>query len=364
MVFQLNMDYSNTISKKETAWFVISVTAILEVCIIVYNQLSGKTHLSEFFSISISFLVGWFFATIMGSLLVVSDLQLINYLNKRTPWTGQIFKRSVLEVSFSLLLSFIIGTLVSLLSHSLFPYSDGLFINVINNALITAVTNLLVISILEAWIYYKENKESRRQAEALEKELTSIRFEVLKSQINPHFMFNSLSVLSGLVKSNPILAQGFIADFASVYRYVLECIDKPVVRLKDELDFAQAYMHLQTIRHGKEALIYRVEVPAEMLEQGIPPLSLQTVLENALKHNLVQTESPLLINIWVEHACLCISNTMQARLSATPSTKVGQNNLTKRYRLLYAKAPRFLLKESLYLVELPLIPIDDEHSDH
>lgn len=353
------MAYSNIVSRKEITWFVVILTGILEGCIVGYNQLSGKTTYVGFLSVAVSFLVGWLFAAAIGILLVLSDLHVILFLNKRFPWTGQLLKRAVLEASFSILLACLVGCVITLVSHYFFPYHDGLQVNLVNNALITVVVNLLVMSILEAWIHYREFKESCRQAVALESELTSIRFEVLKNQINPHFMFNSLSVLSGLVKTNPLLAQTFISDFASVYRYVLDCIDKPVVRLKEELGFAQAYMHLQTIRHGESALLYAVEVSAEHLVYGLPPLSLQIVLENALKHNLVHAESPLTIRIWVEEERLCVSNNLQVRQSNTPSTKVGLVNLLKRYSILHTETPQFVVKETDYLVRLPLIQIDE-----
>lgn len=352
------MAYSNVVHKKEIGWFVVILTGILEGCIIVYNHFTGKIMHNDLISIGISFIVGWVFAAVMGLLLVFSDLQLIYFMNKHFPWTGHLSKRAVLEVVFCVGFSVIAGSLISLLSHLLFPYHDGLWLNLINNILITTVVNLLVLSILEAWIYYKSYKESHRQSELLEKELSTIRFEVLKNQINPHFMFNSLSVLSGLIRSNPTLAQTFITDFASVYRYVLECIDKPIVYLKEELDFAQAYMHLQTIRYGNEALFYSVDIDAESLYDGLPPLSLQTVLENALKHNLVQKECPLRIHLWVENACLCVRNNLQVKQSNPISTKIGLNNLSKRYRIIHDIFPQFFIKDSMYIAKLPLIKIE------
>lgn len=353
------MASSSSVGRNEITWLVIVLAGILEACIVGYNQFTGRITYAGCFSVVLSFLVGWVFAAVVGILLALSDRRLILYLNERFPWTERPMKRAVLETAVSILMSGLLGCLITLVSHALFPYHDGLSMNLLNNALITIVVNLLVLSVLEAWMYYREYRETQRQAMALASELSAFRFEVLKNQINPHFMFNSLSVLSGLVKTNPTLALRFISDFASVYRYVLDCIERPVVRLKEELAFAQAYMQLQTIRHGASALHYLVEVPAVYLESGLPPLSLQVVLENALKHNLVHADAPLIIRLWVAEGRLCVSNNLQVRQSNTPSTKVGLSNLVKRYSLLGEEVPECLVQATHYVVKLPLIPIDE-----
>ena len=132
-------------------------------------------------------------------------------------------------------------TLVLILgSHLIGPYADGLVANLINNSLIGIVLNTIFIISLEAWIFFKESYTSKLKAEKLERELSQIRLEVLKNQLNPHFLFNSLNVLSGLISRDQKKAKQFIDEFAMIYRYVLETIEQTVVRINDEFEFLQS----------------------------------------------------------------------------------------------------------------------------
>jgi LytS/YehU family sensor histidine kinase len=207
---------------------------------------------------------------------------------------------------------------------------------------------------LEAWIYYAENRQSQFELNNMRHELAKIRFEVLKNQMNPHFLFNSLNVLSALVSSDAQKAGLFIEEFAQIYRYVLETIEKPLVTLEQELEFARSYMYLQQIRFGAN-LHYTVEVDSKWLKSLVPPLCLQVVLENAIKHNAITSQFPLLISIKVRDEYLLIENTIRHKVSGIPSTGVGQKNLMRRYELMSGSEPSFKVLNGIYLVRLPLI---------
>jgi LytS/YehU family sensor histidine kinase len=202
-----------------------------------------------------------------------------------------------------------------------------------------------------------ESQASQSKARELEQELSQIRFEVLKHQINPHFMFNSLNVLSGLIEQDKAKAQDFIDEFSMIYRYVLETIEQPVVSLKDELRFARSYLFLQQMRYG-EGVQVSIDVPATYLDRLLPPLSMQVVLENALKHNIANTSQPLLIEVTIEKDALVVRNNWQPKVSNTYSAGLGQQNLTKRYQMVTQREPAFTMQADRYYVSLPLLNME------
>jgi two-component system, LytTR family, sensor kinase len=193
------------------------------------------------------------------------------------------------------------------------PYEDGLLKNIINNSLITSVLNIIIITVIEAIVWFKRSQQSLVKAEKLERENSQIRFETLKSQLNPHFLFNSLNVLSSLIKKDSDKAQNFVDEFSSVYRYTLDVIEKPVVELREELDFAKSFLFLQKIRFDN-AVDMEINVDASKLNYLVPPLAVQTLLENAFKHNKATAESPLNIKIYNENDSLLVVNNLQPKI--------------------------------------------------
>ncbi len=200
----------------------------------------------------------------------------------------------------------------------------------------------------------KELTEANTLLLKVQKENLQSQFEVLKSQINPHFMFNSLNVLSGLISKDIGKAQQFIDEFSHIYRYVLETLEQPVVTLGKELDFMRSYLFLQQIRHGDD-LSYSVKIPSALLKWVLPPLSLQVVLENAIKHNIVNESKPLKIDIYSEDTTLVVQNNIQPKISAGASTGLGLKNLVKRYGLISKFKPVFEVETGYYVAKLPLI---------
>jgi PAS domain S-box-containing protein len=197
----------------------------------------------------------------------------------------------------------------------------------------------------------------------VQKENLQSQFEILRQQINPHFLFNSLNVLSGLIGKDVAQAQLFIDEFSHIYRYVLETIEQPVSSLNKELDFMRSYLYLQQMRHGAD-LTWTVNIPAHLLEHVMPPLSLQVVLENALKHNIVNETRPLKIDISANSNSLIIRNRLQPKISKGESTGLGLKNLVKRYALISSLTPEFTIENNHYVAMLPLINIEnDERTD-
>lgn len=188
----------------------------------------------------------------------------------------------------------------------------------------------------------------------LQKENLQSQFEVLKQQVNPHFLFNSLNVLTSLIKIDADLAEKFTEQLSKVYRYVLENKEKDLVSLQTEMEFLQAYIFLVDIRF-KGKLFVHIDFSEEEIEGEVVPLALQLLIENAIKHNTFSKKMPLEIHLSIENQMLCISNNLQSRDTRMVSTGVGLVNITKRYALVSDREPVFECTDKQYIAKIPLI---------
>ncbi len=224
--------------------------------------------------------------------------------------------------------------------------------------------NGLVFMALLSAFYLTTNRRSIRRieqmqvdADRMEKEAVQAQFDALKNQINPHFLFNSLSILSSLVDTDTRLAGQFINRLSKAYRYILEQRDKERVSLQTELDFITAYTFLLMIRF-EDKLFVDVEVPLEARRHyAIAPLTLQLLVENAVKHNRLSEEEPLRVSIVLDGDYLRVANLLQPRPDPEASTGIGLQNITNRYRLLTDKPVIIGEETGAFVVKLPLLPL-------
>lgn len=189
----------------------------------------------------------------------------------------------------------------------------------------------------------------------LEKENLQSQFDVLKQQVNPHFLFNSLNVLTSLIRINPQLAESFTERLAKVYRYVLENKDKDLITLSTEMEFLSAYLFLINIRF-EDKVDVDIDIECNTEECFVIPLALQLLIENAIKHNSFSRKIPLQISISVDaEGYLVIVNNLQSRKTNLASTGVGLANISKRYSLLTDKPTHFELTETEFIARIPLL---------
>ncbi|GAB4406795.1 MAG: hypothetical protein OHK0039_08770 [Bacteroidia bacterium] len=220
---------------------------------------------------------------------------------------------------------------------------------------------------LEAYRLRSENRslqhdkhELELRAERQEKENILSQFETLKNQVNPHFLFNSLNTLSALVHEDSSLAEDFIAKLTKVYRYVLELKEAVLVPLDEELHFIQSYFFLHQIRFGNKLQWY-LQVQDSLRRRYIPPLTLQLLVENAIKHNIISQAQPLRVELYSEQHgegadFFVVKNTYQPRTAQVDSTGIGLANLQARYRLLSTLQPAFFVEKDHYIARVPLFP--------
>jgi len=196
--------------------------------------------------------------------------------------------------------------------------------------------------------------EANTQLIRLQKENLQSQFEVLRQQVNPHFLFNSLNVLTSLIKLEPDLAEQFTEHLSKVYRYVLENKDNDLVSLHTELDFLDAYIFLLNIRF-MDKIVVVVNIMESKRECQILPLALQLLIENAIKHNAMSKRNPLKIDIFIDaNNVLHVENNLQERESHMVSTGVGLRNITHRYHLLEMPEPEFIKTETKFIACVPL----------
>jgi LytS/YehU family sensor histidine kinase len=200
----------------------------------------------------------------------------------------------------------------------------------------------------------ERNARLQVQTAQLEKERSMMQYHHLKNQVNPHFLFNTLTSLDGLIQSNPELASDFVRHLAKVYRYVLEHKENEVVSIQTELDFIDHYISLLSIRYG-DALQININVSEEGREKGIVMVTLQMLIDNAIKHNMLQEVSPLVITIWDRNKCLHIRNNKQLKRKIELSSKQGLQQLGQLYNFLNKEPVTIKDEQNSFEVNLPLL---------
>jgi two-component system LytT family sensor kinase len=222
-------------------------------------------------------------------------------------------------------------------------------------------TGLTVIAMLAAIYMVLERRSNNRlelirlNAERLQKENVQTQFIALKNQLSPHFLFNSFSILSSLIEKDPAKSVIYVSRLARSYRYILEQSGLESIRLKTELDFIENYTFLLKSRFD-EKLSVEIDVPSASREQyKIAPLTLQLLIENAVKHNQMSAEKPLIISIRTEWMYLVVSNPLKIRPGEAGSTGLGLMNIVNRYKLL-TKEPVFVIEDGgEFTVKIPLL---------
>jgi len=218
---------------------------------------------------------------------------------------------------------------------------------------------IFVASIIYAVSFFESWRDEVQQSEMIKREALSLKYQVLQNQVNPHFLFNSLNILGSLIDLDISKAKIFTRELSLFYRDLLMFKDRDIILLKEEIDFVKRYIYLQQIRFG-EAL--QVEIIAnEKIDGKVIPLSLQALVENAIKHNEISQANPLNIVVAVSDDYeLIIENNIQPKTILEESSKTGLKNLAGRYEFLTGKAMVITKNGGYFRVSLPLIQVDSK----
>ncbi|MGY6647293.1 histidine kinase [Wenyingzhuangia sp. IMCC45574] len=227
----------------------------------------------------------------------------------------------------------------------------------LSNYVFGSLISLVIVIIFHAIYFYKQAQERKVKDSQIVAKTESAKFESLKSQLDPHFLFNSLNVLTSLIEENPRGAEKFTTGLSKIYRYILEQKDKDVVAVTDELTFANTYMRLLKTRF-EEGIEFEITEDLKELEFKIVPLSLQLLLENAVKHNAITPQKPLVIKIYQENNKLVVENSFNPKQVLEKSTKVGLENIRQRYKLITKETVEVVQENKLFVVKLPFLTKD------
>ena len=230
----------------------------------------------------------------------------------------------------------------------------SVFYDVSAKAFITTVLSLIVFYFNITTLISNNWIKSIEKNEELKRENLLAKYEALKNQVNPHFLFNSLNTLSGVVEQKPELATNFIKKLSDIYRYVLDQNDKELVFLHDEMKFVEDYIFLSKMRFG-EALIFNSNLSNNNTIQ-IVPLGLQMLVENAIKHNIISDDMLLKIEIGIEDDYVIVKNNIQQKNTIISDKEpIGLDNLKKRYAYLSSASVEVIESDSKFIVKLPII---------
>ncbi|SMO43055.1 Histidine kinase [Saccharicrinis carchari] len=293
---------------------------------------------------------------IQACIIVAVFYFVVRFLNKKLPWNKRWLLRLLLDIALVLAMAFAgISLLLYIESNQIFPMGMGqaekefiYFIPILMNA--------LYLVIIETMLAIDERNKLVDKLNKMEQLHLKTKYGALKAQLDHHFLFNNLSVLSSIIYEDVEKADKFIQRFSQIYRYVLTMNKKDLVLLSDEINFINSYLELYKCRF-EEGFDYQMKVDADKLSMLIAPLTLQVLVENAIKHNVVSRCRPLCINIFNCENTLVVKNNLQKRDgSDIDSMLTGQNNINQKYELLNYPRPNIHDDGEFYAVHINLIP--------
>lgn len=333
------------------------------------NGISKQTILRELRDIGLLTVVGLLmtfafgYTRSKGQFLIIGSFSALMWIFL---WKGNALLSDVIASRINWLVSPVKGLFVQFISSIIYTIGSILILMEVynflfnidfgrTNAMIYSVTTVTIIISLfmHGRSFLLEWKQTALDAEKLKRESVTARYESLKNQVNPHFLFNSFNALTNLVYENQDLAAKFIKQLSEVYRYVLDTRDRELVTKEEELKFLESYLFLQKIRFGENL---QVSIQLDDVKTWFPPLVLQMLIENAIKHNIIAAEQPLTLQIYAEDNYVVVENKLQKKKIQTgESAGVGLSNIRLRYEFL---TDRKVVVEELpdkFIVRLPVI---------
>lgn len=304
-----------------------------------------------------AFFINFGFYQLYAFVLGYSNMAFFDYMEKRNWKNRDTIKRVIVGIIGSTII-----TLVGLFLLRVFTatvlygmdfeafiaretwsgYSFGLWIT------------LSIVTVFHIIYFYNRYQKNKIKEQKVIAGTASAKFDALKNQLDPHFLFNSLNVLTSLIEENPENAQKFTTSLSKVYRYVLEQKNKELVTVDEELNFARTYMSLLKMRF-EDSIIFEIPEQASNPESKVVPLSLQLLLENAVKHNMVTSTKPLHIKIYEDGNHLVVMNNLQPKQIIKKSSGVGLENIKQRYQLLTNRKVHINQREKDFAVAIPML---------
>lgn len=283
-------------------------------------------------------------------------LRFDHWVSKFWPWEKTFFKRFALVmiggIAICVMSIVIVGTFFdAYICHFPLVKDPNIFYICLAIALNFSIMILFVEFGIQIFSKWKQSLIEIEQHKAL---TAQAKLENLQHQVNPHFLFNNMSVLTSLIYKDQDKAVDFVNQLSKVYRYLLDNKNNELVCLKQELTFIESYAYLLNIRYSPN-LNVKLSIDETFLSFHLPPLSIQLLLENAIKHNVVSTASPLTIHIYTEADYLVVNNTKKLRKVNEESSKTGIQNIRDRYEFFSSKQVIVIDSDSTFTVKIPLL---------
>jgi two-component system LytT family sensor kinase len=280
-----------------------------------------------------------------------------DYLNDKVVWNR--YKKYRLAIGFlgSVMITLITVFLVRLFHRVILDgvtYNEFLATETSDFYYTSLIITIVASLFFHAFYFYQELQKNKIKEQKVIAGTASAKFDALKNQLDPHFLFNSLNVLTSLIDENPESAQKFTTALSKVYRYVLEQKNKDLVTVDEELEFAKTYMSLLKMRF-EDSIIFEIPEQASNPKSKVVPLSLQLLLENAVKHNMVTSSKPLHIKIYETNNLLVVENNLQPKQIVKKSSGVGLDNIKQRYELLTDRKVNINQQAESFAVAIPML---------
>ncbi len=302
------------------------------------------------------------FTSLVSISIILVNFPILDKIKLEFPFRIDIFKRLTIAFLITSATAAIIITFWVLIFYFFFEKYGaahgiekvGLLAVVFDNIVTAVLVNFACGAIMILRFSILGWKNSIIEAEKYKRQSIESQYSALVNQIKPHFLFNSMNALASLIPQSPEKAVEFVNKFSKIYRYVLDVKDKIVCEVKDELDFLDSYCYLQKSRFGDNLLIEK-QIDASCLNYYLPPLSLQLLVENAIKHNEVSKASPLKVQIVSNGKYMIVTNNLKLKFTKHDSPGIGIKNLHERYYHLTELKPEFYIKNNEYIAKIPLI---------
>jgi len=344
---------NNTLNKKKPIYKSFYLFLRLSVVFIILNLIiySNNFSLSKFLLSTVISIFYCFFLGFGNSILAL-------ILDLRLDWVKETRKRLFYTIILSIIYISTICIAIDILTIYLFD--DSNFHKILDITHIAKNTLIISISItLSAFFhaigFMHQWKNSIKEKEKLKKQNILSRYEALKNQIDPHFFFNSLNTLSALIDENKDLSQKYIYNLSNIYRYILDKKDEELSKVNDEIIFTEKYIFLQKIRF-ENCINFNLKISTDFLKNKlILSLSLQIIIENIFKHNNIDNDTPISINISNNDDYLIIQNNINLKTNKVYSTKLGLKNIKSRYRFFTDKEIIVREENNIFTIKIPLL---------
>ncbi|WP_298551182.1 histidine kinase [uncultured Algibacter sp.] len=331
------------------------ITTFIIGCVIfvIGNLLSGGFD----FETTNEFLIDFGFYQLYSFVLGYSNMYFFDYMERRNWKKNDNIKRIVIGILGATIITLIGLFILRVSTYMVYggvSFNDFLSRETFKSYQFGLWITLTIVIIFHVIYFYNKYQQNRIKEQKVIAGTASAKFDALKNQLDPHFLFNSLNVLTSLIEENPDNAQKFTTSLSKVYRYVLEQKNKELVTVDEELQFAKTYMSLLKMRF-EDSIVFTMPETASNPESKVVPLSLQLLLENAVKHNMVTSSKPLHIRIYEDQGDLVVENNLQPKQIVKKSSGVGLSNIKQRYDLLTNKKVNIHKEANRFAVAIPML---------